>query len=104
MNAFVRLKLALTEAGPAIKPYDEAAWARLPDSGLPLEPSLALLEGLHARWVHLYSAFTDEDFTRSFYHPERREAITVDRHLHMYAWHSRHHLAHITDLRRRERW
>ena len=104
MNAFVRLKLALTEARPAIKPYDEAAWAQLPDSRLPLDSSLALLDGLHARWTHVIASMTADDFVRSFYHPERREEITVDRHLHTYAWHSRHHLAHITELRRRARW
>jgi hypothetical protein len=104
INAFVRLKLALTEETPVIKPYDEEAWARLPDSRLELAPSLALLEGLHARWVHVVATITAADFGRTFYHPERREEFTVDHHLHVYAWHSRHHLAHVTELRRRERW
>ena len=62
MNAFVRLKLALTEAKPAIKPYDEAAWAQLPDSRLPLDSSLALLDGLHARWTHVIASMTAGDF------------------------------------------
>jgi hypothetical protein len=104
LNGYVRLKLALTEQAPTIKPYDEALWARLEDSRMPLEPSLAILDGLHERWAAIYRTMREEDFARTFDHPERAERLTLDRHLHIYAWHSRHHLAHITNLRRREQW
>ena len=104
LNGYVRLKLALTEEAPTIKPYDERLWANLPDSAMPLDPSLALLEGVHARWTALYRAMPDEDFLRTFHHPERQERLTLERHLHLYAWHSRHHVAHITQLRDRQRW
>jgi hypothetical protein len=104
LNGFVRVKLALTEETPTIKPYDEATWARLADSRLPIAPSMAILEGLHARWAALYRSLDDRDFARAFYHPERNEQLSIARHLHIYAWHSRHHVAHITALRQRERW
>lgn len=104
MNGFLRLKFGLTEDAPTIKPYDEHTWAMLDDSRLPLEPSLAILEGLHVRWAALYRAMDDGQFSRTFYHPERQEHLTLERHLHIYAWHSRHHVAHITELRRREGW
>src|SRR5438477_10831571 len=70
MNAFIRFKLALTEDTPTIKPYDEARWALLPDARLPVEPSLDLLEALHARWVGLLESMSDQDFQRTFVHPE----------------------------------
>src|SRR5580693_8444622 len=70
MNSYVRLKLALTEDSPIIKPYDEALWADLPDKDMPIEPSLALLQGLHARWVRLLESMTEADFSRAFRHPE----------------------------------
>jgi len=103
MNAFVRSKLALTEDWPTIKPYDEAAWARLRDSALPLEPSLALIDALHARWVVLLESLAEADFDRGYNHPEngRQSLATV---VAIYAWHSRHHTAHITSLRTRMGW
>jgi hypothetical protein len=103
MNAFVRCKLALTEDWPTIKSYDEAAWARLADCALPLEPSLALIDALHTRWVALLGALTEADLTRGYIHPEggRQSLATV---LAIYAWHSRHHTAHITVLRTRMGW
>jgi hypothetical protein len=104
LNGYVRVKLALTEQGPTIKPYDEAQWALLADSRMPLEPSLAILDGLHQRWAAIYRAMREEDFARTFAHPERAERLTLDHHLHIYAWHSQHHVAHITSLRRRQRW
>jgi hypothetical protein len=104
LNGYVRLKLALTESVPTIKPYDEAPWALLADSQMPLEPSLAILDGLHQRWTAIYRAMRDDDFARTFDHPERRERLTLERHLHIYAWHSRHHVAHITSLRLRKQW
>ena len=105
MNAYSRLKLALTEPSPTIKPYDEGAWAALADSRIDIAPSLALLDGLHARWVALLHALAPADFTRLFSHPEHPAApLSVDWLVQQYAWHSRHHVAHITSLRRREGW
>jgi len=102
-NSYVRFKLALTEDWPTIKPYDEAAWARLPDSRMPIVPSLAFLEGLHSRFVALFESLSEEDFRRGFNHPERGRVTLAD-NLALYAWHSRHHTAHITSLRSRMDW
>jgi hypothetical protein len=104
MSAYIRLKLALTEDTPTIKPYDEKMWAHLADSGLPIEISLALLDALHARWAAICNALGAPHFNRSYFHPELGEHVTIDRFLQSYSWHSRHHVAHITALRRRERW
>lgn len=103
MNAFVRVRLALTEDWPTIKPYDEAAWAELHDSLAPVEWSLELIESLHARWVMLLQSLTELQFERGFVHPESGRT-TVAMSTLVYAWHSRHHLAHITHLRTREGW
>ncbi|HEX8848873.1 MAG TPA: bacillithiol transferase BstA [Gemmatimonadaceae bacterium] len=104
MNAYVRFKLALTEDTPRIKPYDEAKWAELRDGRTgPLAPSLAILDGLHDRWTVLLRSMTPTDFERTLEHPENG-VMTLDRMLALYAWHSRHHLAHITELARREGW
>jgi hypothetical protein len=102
-NCYVRFKLALTEDWPTIKPYDEAAWARLADSKLPVEGSLAFIEALHWRWVALLESMKEEDFARGYNHPEngRQTLATV---LAIYDWHSRHHTAHITGLRARKGW
>jgi len=105
MNAYVRFKLALTEDMPVIKPYDQARWAELPDSAAtPIEVSLALLEALHARWVRLMRAMSPSDFARRFRHPEHDRIFTLDGTLGLYAWHGRHHVAHITALRERNGW
>jgi uncharacterized damage-inducible protein DinB len=106
LNAYVRFKLALTEPEPTIKPYDEAAWAALPDGRSPLvDESLALLDALHARWVYLLRAMAAADFTRTMVHPEHPGApMTLDIMLALYAWHGRHHVAHITALRARMGW
>jgi len=103
MNAFTRLKLALTEDNPTIKPYDEKLFAQLPDSRVPIDASLSLLDGLHARWTTLLETLTLQQFARPWFHPEIG-AITVDYLLQTYGWHSRHHVAHITHLRQREGW
>jgi len=104
MNAYVRFKLALTEHEPHIKPYKEAEWAKLADTRItPIEVSLHLLAALHSRWVDLLQAMQPSDFGRTLYHPEHG-ALTLERMLAMYAWHSRHHLAHITSLRERMGW
>jgi hypothetical protein len=104
MNAYIRFKLALTEEQPPIKPYDEAAWALLPDTATtPVEVSLQLLAALHSRWVDLIQGMRASDFGRTLYHPERG-VLTLEHMLAMYAWHSAHHLAHITALSERMGW
>lgn len=104
MNAFVRFKLALTEDNPTIKPYNESEWAKLADVKLtPVETSLEILDALHRRWVLLLESMQPEDFARPLLHPENGP-MTLDRLLQMYAWHGRHHVAHITSLRQRENW
>ena len=104
MNAYIRCKLALTESVPTIKTYDEAAWAKLSDSvGTPIEVSLALLEAIHARWVTLLRSLQTLDFERQFNHPEWG-VRNLDWLLSQYAWHSNHHLGHITSLRERMKW
>jgi uncharacterized damage-inducible protein DinB len=103
MNSYVRFKLALTEDWPTIKPYDEAAWAELPDSREPIEPSLGLITALHERWVVLLEGMSDEDFGKGFKHPERG-SHNLATTLAIYDWHSRHHTAHITALRARQGW
>lgn len=103
-NAYVRFKLALTEDAPTIKPYLEARWAELPDTaGTPVEVSLALLEALHRRWVILLRAMTPEDFARPLHHPEKGR-LSLDQMLALYAWHGRHHVAHVTALKERMGW
>ena len=104
MNAFTRVRLALTEDAPAIKPYDEKAWATLHDSlAAPIEWSLELIEALHARWVMLLQSLAEPDWQRTFVHPERGP-MSIEKATLLYAWHSRHHTAHITHLRAREGW
>jgi uncharacterized damage-inducible protein DinB len=104
LNAYIRFKLALTENEPTIKPYDEAAWAELSDTrDTPLEVSLAMLENLHTRWVRPIGAMSDADFVKQFRHPERG-VVTLETNLAMYAWHGKHHAAHITSLRERNQW
>jgi len=103
-NAFVRFKLALTEDNPTIKPYDEDAWAKLPDvARAPIDSSLTLLEALHTRWVTLLDVMKADDFTRPLIHPERGQ-ITLDLLLQIYAWHGPHHTAHVTALRTQKGW
>jgi uncharacterized damage-inducible protein DinB len=103
MNGFIRMKLALTEDTPTIKPYDQDAWAMLPDMKLPIEVSLSLVDAVHQRWAAVAAALTSADVERAFRHPDLG-TLTVDRHLQLYAWHSRHHVAHITRLRERQGW
>jgi hypothetical protein len=104
MNGLIRMKLALTEDNPTIKPYDENAWAKLPDMTLPIDVSLVLLDQLHTRWVALLRALTANQLQRTFMHPEHGRTITLGYHLQNYDWHSRHHVAHITALRHRNGW
>jgi hypothetical protein len=105
VNAYIRLKLALTEDAPRIAPYDERLWADLPDSRLPVDISLQLVEAIHARWTALYMSLDGTTFERrAFWHPERGAAVALDEQLQSYSWHSRHHVAHIARLRQREGW
>jgi uncharacterized damage-inducible protein DinB len=104
MNAFIRWKLALTESSPTIKPYDQDEWVTTADvTDADVEPSLTLVEGLHARWTKLLSSLSPSDFAREFNHPESG-VTTLDRQLQLYAWHGRHHVAHIDSLRQRKGW
>jgi hypothetical protein len=104
MNSYIRFKLALTENEPTIKPYDEAAWANLPDATTaPVDLSLDLLDTLHQRWVLLLRSMSAEQWSRTFRHPEIG-LVRLDVNAMLYAWHGKHHLAHITGLRDRMRW
>lgn len=105
LNAYCRFKLGLTEDVPTIKPYQEALWAELADSKSDLiEESLTLLESLHARWVLLLRRMTPSDFGRKITHPEWEGPLSLDAVLALYAWHGRHHVAHVTALRQRMGW
>jgi len=104
MNAYTRFKLAMTEENPTIKPYEEHLWAELADGKLsPIEPSLVLLESLHTRWVLFLRSMKSEQFARTLIHPQNGQ-MNLDRMLQLYAWHGRHHVAHITALRERMGW
>lgn len=103
MNGYIRTKLAVTEDNPTIKPYEQDAWAKLPDSRLPIDGSLAILDAVHARWTAINRSLHEGDFARTFVHPELGQ-LTLDRQIHLYGWHSRHHVAHVTSLRQREGW
>lgn len=94
MNSFIRFKLALTEDTPTIKPYNEEHWAMLPDSDMPVATSYKLLESLHERWVYLLTSLTDEQLQSAFHHPDNG-FMTLEKALALYAWHGKHHLAHI---------
>ncbi len=104
MNSYIRFKLALTEDEPLVKTYKEAKWAELPDSiNTPVSVSLRLFENLHIRWVALLKAMSAEDFKRTLHHPENG-IMKLDRTLAVYAWHGKHHIAHITSLRKQMNW
>jgi uncharacterized damage-inducible protein DinB len=104
MNSYIRFKLAITEDKPTIKTYDEKSWAELFEARTaPIEVSLALLETLHQRWVLFLRSLRPADFARQFNHPENG-LMTVDGLLGLYAWHGRHHVAHVTALRERMEW
>ena len=103
MHSYIRFKLAVTEDEPAIKPYFEDRWAQLADALAPIEPSLDLLEALHGRWVWFLRSLEDEDFDRTFNHTELG-SVSLKKNVALYAWHGRHHVAHITRLRERMGW
>jgi hypothetical protein len=104
VNAYVRFKLTLTEDEPTIKPYDQARWAELPDGRTgPIAVSLGLVEGLHERWARVLQSLGPAEFARKLNHPELG-ALDLDFLTGMYAWHGKHHVAHITGLRKRMEW
>ena len=105
MNSLIRLKLALTEDQPTIKPYYEERWAELVDSKtMPIAASLKMLDGIHERWTVLLKNLSDEDYPRVFIHPEHGKTFRVDETIGVYAWHCNHHLAHITETKKRYHW
>lgn len=104
MNSYVRFKLALTEDDPTIKPYAEDRWAELADSkATPIEVSLTLLDSLHDRWVRLLRSLSGKEWKKTFRHPVLG-SMTLEKTLALYAWHGKHHVAHITELRKRKSW
>lgn len=105
MNCLMRFKLALTEQDPVIKTYDEDAWAKLVDSSAaPASLAVEQVSGLHARWALLLRAMNEADFARTYRYPEASRSSRLDRTLGLYAWHGRHHVAHITSLRACKGW
>lgn len=105
INAYTRFKLGMTESNPAIKTYDEVQWAEMRDvKELPINLSITLLHALHIRWHHFLKYLTKEDLARTVYHPAFSMDMMLWDLLGMYAWHSRHHVAHITALRERNNW
>ena len=103
MNAFIRFKLGLTEDNPTIKPYLEHLWADLADQKLPIAVSLPIVDNVHERWVAVIRSMKETDWARTFNHPENGKR-RLDQVLALYAWHSRHHVAHITTLRENKGW
>ena len=104
LNAYIRFKLALTESKPIVKPYDEKLWAELPDAKLvDINVSLSFIDSLHKRWVILLKQLKTKDFDKEFLHPESGMK-NLKETLCLYAWHSNHHLAHITTLKQRMNW
>lgn len=105
LNSYIRFKLALTEDNPVIKPYQEDKWAELEDGKtLPIKHSLNILEGLHFRWVTLLNSLTPAELNSTFIHPEHSTKIKLIENIGIYAWHCNHHLAHITELKKRMTW
>ncbi|AWM31680.1 YfiT family bacillithiol transferase [Hymenobacter nivis] len=96
MNCYFRFRLALTEDNPTVRPYNEAAWAALPDvAATPITVSLALLEALHTRWLVLLHHLSEAQWQRTFYHPGYKTTSTLEQALVQYTWHGQHHLAHV---------
>jgi uncharacterized damage-inducible protein DinB len=105
MNAYIRFKLRLTEDSLIIKPYDENAWALMPDTqNLPINISLTLLHALHLRWYEVLRNMTTADLDKIAFHPEHKKEMTLWYLLGLYAWHGRHHTGHVTSLRERMKW
>ena len=105
LNAYIRLKLALTEDNPTIKPYDEKKWAELPDTfSVPISVSLSLLTNAHIRMTALLDVMDENGWQRTYFHPEHQKSITLYAMVGMYAWHLNHHIAHIENLKKRNNW
>lgn len=104
MNAYTRFKLGLTENNPTIKPYDEKEWALLPDNDLPINLSLTILHALHQRWYVTLKDISDASWERTVVHPEHGRQMSLWFLLGLYAWHGKHHTAHITSLRKSKGW
>ncbi len=105
MNAYMRFKLGITENNPSIRPYDEVKWAELKDSlELPINISLTLIHALHSRWHYILKNLSEVEFNKTVFHPEHKKEMTLWYLLGMYAWHGKHHVAHITSLRERMKW
>jgi len=105
MNAFIRFKLGLTEDNPTIKPYIQSSWSETADViAVPVNLSITLLHSLHHRWYELLKTITDEQWERTIYHPEQERKITLWELLLIYAWHGKHHAAHVTNLREQMGW
>ena len=103
VNAYLRFRWLVTEDYPTIKTYDQDVWAALPDSRLPLDSSLSIIDGLHERWASFLESLPDEAWSRKGMHPEIGE-VTLDRLLEIYSGHGAHHAGQITDLRARKDW
>ena len=105
MNGYIRFKLGYTEENPTIKPYEEKLWAVLADvERLPINVSLTILHSVHQRWYHFLNHFSEKDWQKTIFHPEHKRNFTLWEYLGSYAWHGRHHTAHITALRERMGW
>ena len=105
MNSFIRFKLALTEDNPTIKPYDENAWSEMADvQKEPINVSITLIYALHKRWLTLLQNMSDADFEKTLFNPQRRGQLTLWEMLGIYAWHGKHHVAHIKTLKENKGW
>jgi hypothetical protein len=105
MNAYIRLKLALTEDKPTVKPYDEKLWAVLPDvTDVPLNVSITLIHALHRRWTSLLAQMNDQDWKREYFHPIDQQYVPIWQMTNLYSWHGKHHAEQILSLRRRMSW
>jgi uncharacterized damage-inducible protein DinB len=103
INGYIRFKLGLTEEQPTIKPYDEVSWAKLNDNNMPIEVSMTLFSALHKRLVYLLKSLNENDLSKMVYHPDNG-VMTLAQLIATYAWHGKHHVAHITSLRDRMGW
>ncbi|MBM3177822.1 MAG: putative metal-dependent hydrolase [Bacteroidetes bacterium] len=101
LHAYIRVKWALTEDNPSIKAYHEKLWAQTPENNLPAEVSLNLLSAHHKKWTALLRSLDDDSLAKSFVHPASGATVSIQRMVQLYAWHGDHHLAHITELVRR---
>ena len=105
MNALIRFKLALTENNPVITPYLQDKWAKLSDSiSLPVESSLRTIQGIHARWTTLLQSMQADDYKKAYFHPEKQRLVLLEEAVASYAWHCRHHLAHILNCSKANNW